>query len=238
MAAGRANFLASSLRRFREAYLFSNEGDEVLRMISTIVNYFSFPTRRRRYGYRLGNLEILSEGFGEIPSDRPSEALRVGSRTLAALSRDKPGALVKVNPAAVAKAFTYFDCTDYVDEPGNKGFLTEAQNRKANNSHGRISYPGHLWLPCRYVFPIGSINVHGGYFDGAATRQLIFRLACLGYDGATDAYQHEQKTIPTICSRHQIRVMLSPWLNYHPSRENMETPAMAASVRRPEPHAA
>jgi hypothetical protein len=45
LLSNRANFLASSLRRFREAYLFSNEGDEVLRQISTTANYFSFPTK-------------------------------------------------------------------------------------------------------------------------------------------------------------------------------------------------
>jgi hypothetical protein len=49
LLAGRANFLASSLRRFREAYLFSNEGDEVLRLVSTAVNYFWFPTLKRNF---------------------------------------------------------------------------------------------------------------------------------------------------------------------------------------------
>jgi hypothetical protein len=63
LLANRANFLASSLRRFREAYLFSSEGDGVLRSISTIVNYFTFPTRSRNYGYRLGNAEILTSDF-------------------------------------------------------------------------------------------------------------------------------------------------------------------------------
>ena len=56
---GRANFLQSSLRRFKEAYLFSNEGDEALRLISTMGNYFSFPTQSRNYGYRLGNVNIV-----------------------------------------------------------------------------------------------------------------------------------------------------------------------------------
>jgi hypothetical protein len=36
-------------------YLFSNEADEVLRFISTTVNYFSLPTRSNKFGYRLGN---------------------------------------------------------------------------------------------------------------------------------------------------------------------------------------
>ena len=55
LLSNRANYLAASLRRFREAYLFSNEGDEVLRQISTTTNYFSFPTKTWRHGYRLGS---------------------------------------------------------------------------------------------------------------------------------------------------------------------------------------
>jgi len=52
--------------RFEEAYLFSNEGDEVLRQISTLANYFVFPTKSRNHGFRLGNVEILSRNFGLI----------------------------------------------------------------------------------------------------------------------------------------------------------------------------
>gem|GEM_PF-281986 len=55
---GRANFLRSALRRFEEAYLFSNEGDLALRLASTAANYFSFPARTRFHGYRLGNVTI------------------------------------------------------------------------------------------------------------------------------------------------------------------------------------
>ncbi len=61
ITSGRANFLRSSLRRFEEAYLFSNEGDLALRIASTAANYFSFPARSRTQGYRLGNVTILSE---------------------------------------------------------------------------------------------------------------------------------------------------------------------------------
>ena len=79
----RGNFLASALTRFHEAYLFSNEGDEVLRQISTLANYFTFPTKTNDYGFRLGNVEILSSDFGLIePShDRFLDTLRVGDPT-------------------------------------------------------------------------------------------------------------------------------------------------------------
>ncbi|PZO11531.1 MAG: hypothetical protein DCF25_19200 [Leptolyngbya foveolarum] len=57
---GRANFLSSSLRRFEETYLFSNEGDMALRMASTSANYASFPAKTREGGYRLGNVVVRS----------------------------------------------------------------------------------------------------------------------------------------------------------------------------------
>ena len=239
LLSGRGNFLASSLRRFREAYLFSNEGDEVLLLISTIANYFTFPTRNRNYGYRLGNLEILSEGFGEIhkADDGLLATLRVGGRTLRELSSDTdpeapaptPGEPKRSPPleetdapAAVAKAFTYFDCTDCVVTPGGRGLLTEARNYKATNRDGRISYLGHLWLMARYTFPLGSINVHGGYFDGTITQKLIFRLACLGYDGAVAAYTTEQTSLADECQKHQIRLLRSKRLDRPLPREDMD----------------
>ena len=239
----RGNFLASSLKRFREAYLFSNEGDEVLLLVSTIANYFTFPTRKRDYGYRLGNLEILSEGFGEIPKAKDGllEMLRVGGRTLRQLSdatdpdaqapeRTKlspPVAGAPRNdadkPAEVAKAFTYFDCTDCVDAPRGPGLLTEARNYKAGNCNGRISYVGHLWLMARYVLRWASIDVHGGYFKGTVTQKLIFRLACLGYAGSVAAYGTEQTTLPEECQKHQIRLLRSKRLDEPPlPREEMD----------------
>ena len=53
---GRANFLQYSLSRVEEAYIFSNEADLALRMASTAANYFSFPSKSRFRGYKLGNI--------------------------------------------------------------------------------------------------------------------------------------------------------------------------------------
>ena len=55
---GRANFLSSSLRRFQETYLFSNEGDMALKLAATAANYASFPSKTREGGHRLGNVVI------------------------------------------------------------------------------------------------------------------------------------------------------------------------------------
>jgi Alpha/beta hydrolase of unknown function (DUF900) len=70
----RANFLASSVRRFDEAYLFSNEGDLALRLASTAANYFSFPARTRESGYRLGNVTVTPGGkYGVVNSSNLKE---------------------------------------------------------------------------------------------------------------------------------------------------------------------
>jgi pimeloyl-ACP methyl ester carboxylesterase len=61
---GRGNTLRSAIRRFEEAYVFSNEADLALRLASTIANYFSFPTSTRDGGYRLGNVVVRERGQG------------------------------------------------------------------------------------------------------------------------------------------------------------------------------
>ena len=235
LLADRANFLASSLRRFREAYLFSNEGDEVLRMISTTTNYFSFPTAKRDFGYRLGNAEILATGFGSIANGGLLAKLRVGARTLAQLSgatrrAENVNLRKSRNGAEVAEAFTFFDCTDYVDDPDRKAYLTEAKHYKAVNADARIPYLEHirlLWLYMPFTPADKQINVHGGYFDGAATQRLIYRLGCLGYKRAVETYGDENAMLNE-CAGHQIRVVLSDRLSIPPlSREYIETPGMS-----------
>ncbi|EDX87425.1 conserved hypothetical protein [Synechococcus sp. PCC 7335] len=67
---GRANFLSSSLRRFEETYLFSNEGDMALKLASTAANYASFPARTREGGYRLGNVVVRSPYSKAISTPR------------------------------------------------------------------------------------------------------------------------------------------------------------------------
>lgn len=58
IVSSRANFLSSSLRRFAESYLFSNEGDLALRVASATANYFAFPSSTEAMGYRLGNVSL------------------------------------------------------------------------------------------------------------------------------------------------------------------------------------
>ncbi len=97
---GRANFLSSSLRRFEEAYLFSNEGDMALRLASTAANYFSFPAKTRAGGYRLGNV-IIREGISSKVGSRNGS--KNGSKTKVAtkcgiVNLDEKGNLLNVEP--------------------------------------------------------------------------------------------------------------------------------------------
>jgi hypothetical protein len=224
LLSSRGNFLASALSRFREAYLFSNEGDEVLRQISTLANYFVFPTKSRKHGFRLGNVEILSDKFGLI---RASEAdflrtLRIGNLTLQELYDALEGARLKRHadagavsvPTSLPKVFTYFDCTDYVDVATDGGpprpLLTFAKDRKRTDPNAKLRWYSHLRLLGAYV-ATQKPNVHGGYFEGAFSQQLIYRLACLGYEDTKKAYGGEAQ-LGQACAEKQIRGLLSPTL--------------------------
>ena len=221
LISNRANFLASSLRRFREAYLFSNEGDEVLRQISTVANYFSFPTKSWKFGFRLGNVEILSSGYGIIPVARQAilATLRIGYYTLQEiydrlrLAREE-GAAFDTLQDKLPERFTYFDCTDYVDTDNDatqRALLTFALRLKRDNPRARMSWRQHLCLLESYLWN-GRPDVHAGYFQGLLAQQLIYRLAYLGYNGTVAAYGGRPQHLSQVCREKQIRVLLSPGL--------------------------
>lgn len=224
LLSSRGNFLASVLSRFEEAYLFSNEGDEVLRQISTLANYFVFPTRSKNYGFRLGNVEILSSKFGLISPNAAGgflRTLRIGNLTLQELYDRLDDAEANRQPdegrrvraeMSLPEVFTYFDCTDYVEpDSRGKGLLTFALRRKAANPNAKLRWYSHLHLLGAYVFNHQTPNVHGGYFQGALSQQLIYRLACLGYDDTIKAYGSEPD-LGKKCEEKQIRVLVSPCL--------------------------
>jgi hypothetical protein len=146
ITSGRSNFLRSSLRRFEEAYLFSNEGDLALRLASTAANYFSFPAKSRTQGYRLGNVTVRPKDSPVKRSHRKAQtaygilnlpdAHNLGSQLLEYLeinvlnkrrtqsldpvSQSKQDAEPVGSPIedheAIANLFTYFDCTEYKDQ--------------------------------------------------------------------------------------------------------------------------
>jgi hypothetical protein len=236
LLSNRGNFLNSALSRFHEAYLFSNEGDEVLRQISTLANYFVFPTRNRNYGFRLGNVEILSRNFGmiDVNGDDFLRLLRIGNLTVQELYDTLEDAKAKrlasdapvLEQAPLPQRFTYFDCTDYVDyfdevDPNDpeqqqisktmRPLLTFAKWCKRYNAEAKMRWYSHLYLLIVYCVNHQKPNVHGGYFEGVLSQQLIYRLACLGYDATVLAYGNEA-ALSTACEQKQIRMLVSPLL--------------------------
>ena len=220
LLSNRANFLASSLRRFHEAYLFSNEGDEVLRQISTVANYFSFPTTSWKFGFRLGNVELLSSGYGVIPVAPGSilATVRIGYYTLREIYRifqvaRGQGDDFDTLQDKLPESFSYFDCTDYIepDSTGRiRGLLTYALRTKRNNPDARMSWCQHLKLLAAYCI-WQKPDVHGGYFKGALSQRLIYRLAYLGYLDTVTAFGG-LSSLSAACNERQIRVLFSPRL--------------------------
>jgi PASTA domain len=244
LLSSRGNFLASALMRFEEAYLFSNEGDEVLRQISTLANYFVFPTKSRNHGFRLGNVEILSRNFGllRVSANNFLRVLRIGNLTLQelydAIEDAKAQRLQSVQPvlaeAPLPKVFTYFDCTDYVDQDGTGGkprpLLTFAKWRKRRDPDAKLRWDQHLRLLLAYLLFHQRPNVHGGYFEGRLSQQLIYRFACLGYADTIQAYG-SALAMGAECERTQIRALVSPRLQrIHPGA--VPPPPLTPAVRR------
>jgi pimeloyl-ACP methyl ester carboxylesterase len=191
---GRANALHSSLSRFEEAHLFSNEADEVLANISTTVNFFSLPTRRREYGFRLGNVGVLTP-WG-ITKGLTLDRLRLGSRTLQQL-------YAKLNPLTSfapdnSQRLTYFDCTDSIDDQGH-GVVSNAGTGRAQS----LTPIAHLVLLWDYVVK-HKPDVHSGYFEPGFVGGLIYRFACIGYGDSEEAYGHFD-AFSDACKTHQVK---------------------------------
>ncbi len=232
VVSSRANGLASSLRRFDEAYLFSNEGDLALRLASTAANYISFPSRLHYHGHRLGsiairndrynkgiiNLPILRQQYStekslsEAVNDDPCDILKCLFITRTASHQsDKSGDGYQClgdlfedehnlsSPASLADLFTFFDCTDYKDYALK--LRESAMNEHSDEQKGLLSrakgkpyltlrdYAELLWDMMR-----GTLDVHGGYFYGEYSRELIYRIAFLGFEGALKAIAAEDTT--------------------------------------------
>ncbi|MEI1373952.1 alpha/beta hydrolase [Nostoc sp. UHCC 0926] len=196
----RANFLKSSLRRCEEAYIFSNEADLALRLASTAANYFSFPTKTRDRGYKLGNVTVdnkksLPKDYGIVNCQNadftnptpPSKYLEIRAssnerKRLHCLNNNVPLA-----DEVTANSFTYFDCTDYTDctdkERSKRGILSFSKKQSALNFWDYVQLCGAYFLK----FP-RHINVHGGYFEGEFCQLLINELAFLGSNGLLKRY--------------------------------------------------
>ena len=144
VVSSRSNGLASSLRRFDEAYVFSNEGDLALRLASTAANYISFPSAHHNHGHRLGSIAIRNDLYQKgIINLRSLKDYYSLSRPLNQAIKADPLDILKClyithqsgkegasyqslkklfatehegkSHATVSDLFTFFDCTDYQD---------------------------------------------------------------------------------------------------------------------------
>lgn len=213
----RSNFLRSALRRVKEAHVFTNEGDLALRLASTAANYFSFPARTRFSGYRLGNLTVrhfqdFRDTSGTVPQygiinpPGPSQSLpfqhleiRSSNREHRNLEEDPFYPWIATDPKAVTNRFTYYDCTDY--QENQKGVVSLAVRQPAINL---CQYTKLLLAYLR-----SAVDTHGGYFRGAFSQDLIYRLAFAGFQ---ELCQSLPQTLHEACAQHQIQVLLSPLL--------------------------
>ncbi|RCJ30321.1 hypothetical protein A6769_33825 [Nostoc punctiforme NIES-2108] len=217
ITSGRSNFLRSSLRRFEEAYLFSNEGDLALRLASTAANYFSFPAKTQTQGYRLGNVTVrsnsdhsskLNKVTGQFQSEygivnwKDQNLRKRLCETSSLLNYLEINVLNKVqsqglDPAyqeyqstvataikdqeSLADLFTYFDCTEYKDRTD----YANVPNRDRyvmilDKQTSPLTFFEYLQLGWAY-FRSNTPDVHGGYFWGEFSQQLIFQLAFVGF---------------------------------------------------------
>jgi Alpha/beta hydrolase of unknown function (DUF900) len=221
---GRSNFLRSSLRRFTETYLFSNEGDLALRIASTVANYFSFPARTRESGYRLGNVAIKdNEGYGiinlnHIRQQQHKELLN----TLFVDSFNNRKTLAKVQEGfhleevidreEIASLFTYFDCTDYTDKITK---LNSKKRRILTIVKWRYEPRWIYYLRLSIAYALGIKDTHGGYFQGEFSQQAIYRLAFLGFGGFLDSLNQQDRMLALDylsqqSAQNKIQIMLSP----------------------------
>jgi len=221
---GRANVLRSSLRRFKETYLFSNEGDLALRLASTVANYFSFPARTRESGYRLGNVAIRDKkayGILNLNSLQQGEQSRL-LKSLSIDSFNSHSSLAQMQDSyqldetedkeQIAKLFTYFDCTDYIDqtiEPNSK------KRRVLSLKKWRWEPRWIYYVRLIIAYGLGIKDTHGGYFRGQFSQQLIYRLAFLGFGGFLDSLNPDERAtalnyLSQECRQKKIQIILSP----------------------------
>ncbi len=210
IVSGRANTLRSSLRRFQEAYLFSNEGDMALKLASTSANYFSFPAKTRDGGYRLGNVMVRNRSERSKKSQQAASLSIVNQsedgqliaatglgfldylfiRELKPLSERQIQVGLEESQKSIAELFTYFDCTNYREKYRDSKTGQEKKVGIVSNALNKpfLSFKDYVSLSLDFF--AGKIDTHGGYIFSAQNRpqpelskRLIYGLSCLGFNG-------------------------------------------------------
>lgn len=190
---GRSNYLASCLRRFRDTFLFVNDADMVLRLASTLANYFVFPSGTRLGGYRLGNLSIAgrgrADGYGWRSSDLRDLRLNGGLRAMPLCDEQTFRC-----PPWIGHPLNVIDCTDYTDQGRHLSAFT------ASNALLRsFNYAATLVLMLLSPLGIGQIDSHGGYFRGRFCLDLLYELALSGVPGDEKRWDEIQAGLKEHC---------------------------------------
>jgi pimeloyl-ACP methyl ester carboxylesterase len=217
LVTSRASYLAESLRRFRETFLFSSKDDVVLRLLSRVANSFSVPTKRRSFGYRLGNVDMPEVAFG-ITKGVDSSKLRIGPMTFneihEALHRsDKARSASQDHPL---HRISYFDCTSCVDFACGAEFCNPKPALTLAGPFNNLGIFTQLMLLFSYLRGQGP-DVHAGYFQSDFLRKLIYRINCLGGHDTVMAYGGFDK-LHASCIRHRIKAQWVPPPVVGPSR--------------------
>ena len=175
---------------------------------------------------RLFVTNISESQEGTASSDNPL--------SLAALFKEQGGTEKQqmIDPAeqcTIADLFTFFDCTDYKDTTDRSpqqevGVLSRAKCKSS------LSFLDYLELMKDYGK--GSVDVHGGYFEGHFSKAAVYRLAFLGFDGFLQSFDPNDHQVALTelhqkCKDKGIQLFLSP-LRY---RANIQgTPVEAAKA--------
>jgi hypothetical protein len=231
LASTTANYFSFPARKRSSGYRLGN----------ITVRHFKDETdhQKRTLGPESYGIVNLKNGKPELPSQWLE--VRASDREHQTLEelRDHKVPTEKVGAAqgvVVADLFTYFDCTDYVD------FQDDLKPSEANDQpRGVVSFAlrkaalnlwDYVWLNLSYFKQSsgkGGVNVHGGYFSGLWSQQLIYGLAFLGFQTfllssssetasethASDAVQPDEMKqrlhqLAAQCQQKGIQVVLAP----------------------------
>lgn len=177
ITSGRSNFLKSCLRRFEEAFLFTNDADLVLRLASTAANYFVFPSSSRVGGYRLGNLTTtIKRNYGMSKLGNNALGIRAFTRNISLT--DKPFNCEE----DIKKLFAIVDCTDYKDQLIDQKYPDPPQRLLSAFTANNCFTNGlnYILTAIKHFSGIWKLDSHGGYFRGEFCRDLIYSLALYG----------------------------------------------------------
>jgi hypothetical protein len=195
---GRSNFLTSSLSRFKHSFLFSNEGDMVLLLLSTVANYISFPSTCSQMGYKLGNIGVDNDSnsavsdFSKIEDeDSVNHVGNVLRSLVIGIEHENLREIGNDNPF-IAQEFTYFDCTNYL-----------RSQLSILNPNSSIEDYRQLNL-LNYFFLLPKLGLtHGGYFKFPKTEEAIYTIACKGLED----FQKSTTWNEFVDGKHGIKVL-------------------------------